>query len=166
MACLGCDEPAARAPTGPEDPDEEAPGATGEAVELRFPEPPEGADPLEARLYELSRSYARNMEPHGDAWAGELDRGQTADHQTVLEGSRCYKVLGVGGPDVDDLDLMIFDPNGVLVDQDDGTDEVPVLGLTTAVCPSQGGMFRVHVRMFRGRGAYRVQAARSEPSFF
>jgi hypothetical protein len=65
--------------------------------------------------------------------------------------------LGVSGDGVEDLDLLLFDPDGVQVQQDPAQDRFPVLGMQTELCPAAGaGAFRLQVVMYKGSGTFNV----------
>ncbi len=136
----GCDEPPER-PRMIDDP-------------LELPPP---ADALEAAIRERAPTEAMLMIPHEAVVRGELTEGGRADLTSVLRAGLCYKVLAQGGPGVRDLDLFVFDPNGVLLQRDRTQDEHPVIGVERAVCPQEPGLYRVEVRMTAGGGPYAVQ---------
>jgi hypothetical protein len=161
FALLGCEEGGGTAPAGGDQAGEEA----APPPELTFP-PADPSDPLAVAIHGMAEQYARNMEPHGVISRGTLRTGEVRDHQAVLEGGRCYKVLAAGGPEATDLDLVLIDPNGVPLQQDSGTDARPVLGLTESICPMNGGAYRVQVRMYAGSGEYAMQVARTGPNLF
>ena len=104
-----------------------------------------------------AEQFAEGMEPGTQLFRGTLATGDNQDYQAVLQAGRCFKIIGVGTESVSDLDLFLFDPNGVQVQQDTATDAYPVLGLTTPICPEQAGAYRVQVRMYAGSGEFGVQ---------
>jgi len=104
-----------------------------------------------------AQQLAPGMVPATPLFRGHLTQGQTQDFQAVLQPGKCFKIIGVGADGVSDLDLYLFDPNGVALQQDTETDAYPVLGLESAICPQTAGQFRVQVRMYQGNGDFAVQ---------
>jgi len=134
------------------------------------PKPPEKApvqdpvapgDVLGQEMQRRAGQFAEGMTPATPMFRGSLDNGGTQDYQAVLQGGRCFKILGVGSEGVSDLDLFLFDPNGVQVQQDTATDNYPVLGLTDPICPEQAGAYRVQVKMYAGSGEFAVRVYQS-----
>jgi len=101
--------------------------------------------------------FAQGTEPSTPIFRGTLNTGQHQDYQAVLQSDRCFKIIGVGGAGVTDLDLFLFDPQGTQMQEDTATDAYPVLGLNHAICPDLAGSYRVRVRMFEGGGEFGVQ---------
>jgi hypothetical protein len=119
--------------------------------------PPAPGDAIGAQMHTRAQQFAEGMEPGTQLFRGTLQTGENQDYQAVLQAGRCFKIIGVGAPTVTDLDLFLFDPNGVQVQQDTATDAYPVLGLSTPICPDQAGAYRVQVRMYAGSGEFGVQ---------
>jgi hypothetical protein len=120
----------------------------------------EEVDPNDAIAVEMqtrARQFAEGMTPATPLFRGTLATGATQDYQAVLQGARCFKVVGVGGQGVTDLDLFLFDPAGVQIQQDTATDSYPVLGLTHPICPETAGAYRVQVKVFAGSGDFGVR---------
>jgi len=130
-----------------------------------YPEPAPG-DALAATLYERAQRFARNLEPAGDIERGTVRRGAHSEHFFVAEPGRCYQVFGAGAAGIRDLDLLLFDPEMVLVQQDAAPDPMPMLGLTTPICARQGVRYRVRVRAFRGEGEYGLLVTRTALHLF
>ena len=118
-------------------------------------------DSLQQQLQQLAGRYAPGMLSAGPIRRGVLSAGEKRDYQMVLEAGRCFRVVGRGGEGVEDLDLFLFDPNGVQVRQDLGRDNAPVLGVAAPICPERSAAYRVQVRMVEGAGTYGVQLFRS-----
>lgn len=138
-------------------------GETAEPEEPDVPpleEPPPG-DALAQEMYQRATQFAEGMGPATPLFRGTLQNGATQDYQAVLQGSRCFKIIGVGAEGVSDLDLFLFDPDGVQVQQDTATDSYPVLGLAHPICPDRAGAYRVQVKMFEGSGDFGVQVFQS-----
>lgn len=141
----------------------DGPSGTGETAEPAVPplEAPPPGDALAKAMYERAQQFAEGMGPATPLFRGTLDTGATQDYQAVLQGTRCFKIIGVGGDGVRDLDLFLFDPDSVQVLQDTATDSYPVLGLTHPICPDTSGAYRVQVKMFEGSGDFAVQVFQS-----
>ena len=56
-----------------------------------------------------------------------------------------------------DLDLVLFDPNGIKLQEDTRTDNYPVLGYDSPLCPMTAGTYRVQVKAYTGSGEFGVQ---------
>ena len=157
LMAVACDTPeaASRPPSGPA-----APVGTGADLLPRPPDlaeypTPDPGDELASTLYEQAQRFARNLEPAGDIERGDVRRGAHSEHFFVAEPGRCYQVFGAGGSGIRDLDLLLFDAEMVLVQQDAAPDPTPMLGLTTPICARGGATrFRVRVRAFRAEGEY------------
>lgn len=125
-------------------------------------EPPQAvSDVILAGMHAQARRFAGGMVVATPMFRGSLVNGATQDFQAILQPAHCFKIVGVGGPTVKDLDLLLFDPNGVQVQQDTATDSYPVLGLHQPICPTSPGAYRVQVRMYKGAGDFGVQVFHS-----
>lgn len=108
------------------------------------------------------QQYAPDMIASSYLQHGYLYEGQEEQFSTVLEVGYCYRVIGVGGETMRDLDLFVVDENGNMIDQDTATDNFPVLGLgSNPICPRWTGNFYVTARAYSGFGDYGVQVFRS-----
>jgi hypothetical protein len=108
------------------------------------------------------REFASDMIPASPLHHGNLGEGQEERFETVLEAGACYRVIGVGGPTMSDLDLWIVDENGNPIAQDVGTDNFPVLGIgSDVICPRWTGPFFIRALAYRGWGEYGLQLFRS-----
>lgn len=121
---------------------------------------PDGASPQQV-LAIKAKHYARGLLAEGATILGDLPQGGHSDHLTVLRGTFCYRVLGVGGDGVEDLDLILYDPNGVQLQQDPAQDRFPVLGIGAEICPVVAGAYRIQVQMYKGSGAFAVAVYRT-----
>jgi len=138
--------------------DLELPSRDDPPAETNAPEP---ADELEVALRELGRERAPYMILSEASMRDELDEGGARDYSQVLYPGWCYKVLGLGGEGVEDLDIRIYDPNDVLLQRDTTRDERPYIGRMRPICPVVPGTYRVQVRVVAGSGPYVVQVYRS-----
>jgi hypothetical protein len=134
--------------------------AADEAIELDEPPLPEGT-PLDRVLAQKAKKYAAGLVPDGEPFQGQLKQGQRSDHLLVLRGGHCYRVLGVAGAEVEDLDLFLYDPDGVQLQQDAAQDRYPVLGMQADICPGRSGAHRLQVHAYQGGGPYAVRAFRT-----
>ncbi|MFW6052186.1 MAG: hypothetical protein ACODAU_13490 [Myxococcota bacterium] len=138
-------------------------GAAEAAEAEQEPDEPLSDDPLEAAIQKAARTASPHMEPDGDFRRGRLDRGKHTDLMFVLKDPFCYAVFAQGGPDVDDLDLFLFDPASVPVLQDSARDHHPRLGIQEPICPPAPDTYRLRVEMIRGHGEFAVRLYRSRP---
>lgn len=125
--------------------------------------PPETppADELEARLRERGREVAPYMILEEAAMRGELAEGGSMDFSRVLHPGWCYKVIGLGGEGVEDLDLRVYDHRAILRQRDTTQDPQPYIGQMRPICPSESGAYRIEVRAAAGAGPFAVQLYRS-----
>lgn len=141
-------------------PADEPPEATAEASEATVvpQEPgPEYDFPLGPELFRVAARLAPGMEADGEPLRGHLDEGQGDQHQAVLNGALCYKIVAIGGEGISDLDLTLFDQNNVPILRDRGTDRTPVLGLSQPICPLSASIHRIEVRSHAGAGDYALR---------
>jgi hypothetical protein len=118
---------------------------------------PPPADELEMAIRRRAPNEALLMVPHDAPVRGELAQGQRRDFTAVLRPGLCYKVLGEGGAGVGDLDLVAYDPHGVLLQRDATQHPHPALGIDRPICPAEPGLYRFEIRMVQGGGPYAVQ---------
>lgn len=108
------------------------------------------------------QQYAPEMVPDSALYHGYLQQGQEERFETVLQVGYCYRVIGVGGPTMNDLDLWIIDENGNPIAQDTATDNFPVLGAGSGtICPRWTGPFYIRALAYSGYGEYGVQLFRT-----
>lgn len=86
------------------------------------------------------------------ALQGEADQMVLRTHVLELTADKCHIFGAVGGPDVADLDLYLYDREGNEVAADEAQNANPVV----QVCPEQNETFRLDVAMRGGSGPYRV----------
>jgi hypothetical protein len=97
------------------------------------------------------------MNPVMPLTRGSLATGGSQNYSVQMQPGHCYKIIGVGAPGVQDLDLKLYGPDGAQVDQDIATDNYPVIGLQQPLCPTTAGAYRLEVLMFAGSGEFAVQ---------
>jgi len=104
------------------------------------------------------QQFAPDMMAASPLHHGFLQTGQEERFETTLEAGRCYRVIGVGGPTMSDLDLFIVDENGNAIAQDTATDSFPVLGQgSDSICPRWTGPFFIRALAYSGYGEYGLQ---------
>ncbi|MFO0628420.1 MAG: hypothetical protein U0325_22800 [Polyangiales bacterium] len=124
-----------------------------------------GGDFITSQMQMRQQQFAQGMMPVMPLTRGTLQTHSNQDYQVTITPGRCYKIIGVGGVGVTDLDLKLYDPNGTLVDQDIATDNYPVIGLNQQrpLCPQTGGSYRLRVEMYAGAGEFGVQVFGGAP---
>jgi hypothetical protein len=116
-----------------------------------------GGDFIASQLQMRQQQFAAGMNPVMPVARGTLATSGTQNYSVPLQAGHCYKIIGVGGVGVQDLDLKIFDPANTQVDQDIATDNFPVIGLQRPLCPAAAGQYRLEVVMYTGQGEFGVQ---------
>lgn len=107
-----------------------------------------------------ARQYANGMMAITELVRGVMSHGERRHVQAGVRAGHCYRIIGVGGQGVQDLDLYLRGPGGVLLDQDRAPDNFPVIGLDRQLCIPQamGDQFAdLEIRMARGQGEIGVQ---------
>jgi hypothetical protein len=105
-----------------------------------------------------ARQFAAGFYPITQLFRAQMGQGQRQYVTVTATPGRCYRIIGVGGQGVRDLDLRLRDTNGNVVDQDVATDNFPVLGLQRPLCLNWTGTFQIEVIMYSGGGEFGVQA--------
>jgi hypothetical protein len=148
LMCLGCGE-------------QPSSQAVQQIVAPELAEQPAAPETVSTSALSLDQLLERNAKKYAKDWTvaaptirGQLREGERSDHLLVLRAGFCYRVIGVGDGGVEDLDLLLFDGNGVQVHQDPAQDRFPVLGLQTEICPAAGAAVRLQVVMYKGSGAF------------
>ena len=131
-----------------------------EETEAPPPEEPP-ADELEASLRELGRERAPYMIREGDPMRGEGPARTARDFSQVVYTGYCYKLIGLGAEGIEDLDLRVYDHNGVLRQRDTTQDPRPYIGQMRPICPTESGTYRIEVRIVAGEGEFVAQLYRS-----
>lgn len=114
-------------------------------------------DVIAITMQRRAQMVAAGMTNATPIFRGTLSEGASQDFQAVLQPGKCFKIIGIGGANVRDLDLKLFDPNGVQLQQDVATDSFPALGVESQICPTAAGAYRVQVQMYQGSGDFGVQ---------
>lgn len=108
-----------------------------------------------------AKKYAAGFVADAPPVSGELSEGGRSDHLAVLKAGHCYRIVAAGGEGVEDLDLFLYEPDGVQSQQDPGEDRYPALGVQAEICPYQPGAYRIQVHMYRGQGPFALRVYRT-----
>jgi len=119
------------------------------AEQSKFSPPPSD---LGQRLSDAAAQLAPGLILDAAVFQDRLAHAAQRDFLAVLVTEHCYRVLGVGDSNVANLDLVLFDPNGVQIRRD--LDESPqaTLGVDAELCPVLPGAYRLNARMTAGEG--------------
>jgi hypothetical protein len=107
-----------------------------------------------------ARQFANGFIAVTDLVRGALRHGERRTVVAAVVGGHCYRIIGVGGAGVQDLDLYLRDLTGNVIDQDRAPDNFPVIGLDRQLCLPQGmgnQSAQLEIRMARGEGEIGVQ---------
>jgi hypothetical protein len=139
------------------------PGCGGEETAAEAPPVPPPAprpaplDALEEAMRAREETDAFALTPYETPFRATLAEGDRQTFTSVLRDGFCYKLLAQSGEGVTDLDLFLYDPNGVLIQTDAREGPHPVLGGLRPICPAEPGIHRAEVRMVGGHGAVLAQ---------
>jgi hypothetical protein len=123
---------------------------------------PDLADPLGQAIVELAKSEAPGWVKEGSLLRGSLEERGRQAFLLVLKYGHCYRLLGVSGvsgvsgDEARDLDLLLFDANGVETQRDVTRSTTPVLGASASICPAEPVAMRVEARMRAGHGPFAI----------
>jgi hypothetical protein len=117
---------------------------------------PDLEDPLGQAIVELARAEAPGWVKEGSLLRGSLEERGRQAFLLVLKYGHCYRLLGVSGDEARDLDLLLFDANGVETQRDVTQSTTPVLGASASICPAEPIAMRVEARMRAGRGPFAI----------
>lgn len=120
LACGGSKEsntpPPSFAPAVPVQSAQTAPTATAQPTATATAQPaqsgPVVSDPgvgqlITAQLVPLVSKDARGMKPSGDMIAGMLQEGQYLEQNATLQPGKCYTIVGLGLPGIQELDIVM-----------------------------------------------------------
>ncbi len=105
--------------------------------------------------------FGGSLVPVAPMRRGTLAQGASASHDVEFVANHCYRILAVGGIEVNDLDLVLFGPDGSDLDEDTEGSDYPSLGTVRPICPPSPGTYRVEVRMRSGQGEYGLSVLRT-----
>lgn len=99
---------------------------------------------------------ARGYEAYGEAARGQLAQGGERNINVTLDGGKCYAIVAIGESSVRNLDLIVRDSGGSIVDRDVSTDARPII----RVCAGESGTYQMKISMAEGAGNFAYQAYR------
>lgn len=113
--------------------------------------------PMGVALYRAKSRLAQlGYRDTGQLLGGDLAWQGREVRRIVLEGDRCYALLGVGDVTVNDIDLRVFSPGGqprLLV-----SDTTRRREAIAKLCTESDGTYLLEVRMYDGAGRYALMA--------
>jgi hypothetical protein len=124
---------------------------------------PELQDPLGQSVRDAAREHAAGFIKMEHLWRGELATRERRAFLAVLPYGHCYRFVAAGGTGVEDLDLALFDPNGVEVQRDVTQESSAVIGEQASLCPVEPGAYRIEARMRSGAGPFAIGLYRDLP---
>jgi hypothetical protein len=98
--------PTAPAPTAPP-PGAPAPVVTAQAGPTATPLDPAAAAAATQAINLVAPQSAPGAKPVGSAIAGQFQQGQSLEGQVQMQPNKCYTVIGVGLPPVQNLDIQL-----------------------------------------------------------
>jgi len=107
-----------------------------------------------------ARQFANGFIAVTDLVRGAMRHGERRTVVAAVVDGHCYRIIGVGGAGVGDLDLYLRDLTGNVIDQDRAPDNFPVIGLDRQLCLPAGmgnQSAQLEIRMARGEGEIGVQ---------
>lgn len=163
------DPSAIRDPSATRDEGNGAPRVASPSSPIAIEDPPLPSDPAwgactasftpggepDAALARLAYECAGKW---GFVQSGPLDRHeQTEDDETEerlfrTKPGRCYRVMAVASDEVEDLDVAILGPEGLLIAGDLSRDRFSVVPPRGVWCPQIEGPFRIAIAVVEGHG--------------
>lgn len=108
------------------------------------------AEMSDAQILALERQIADLVDMAEDEGAapyesmgGLLSSGDTGTMEVALEEGRDYILVGICDDNCSDIDFMVFDPDGEVIDGDVESDDLPVVSVYAEV----DGVFTIEVDM-------------------
>ncbi len=89
--------------------------------------------------------------------SARIAKGDKREHRWDAEAGDCYRIFAVGSPDIEDLDVEVFDPAGSQIAFDTSDDRWPVVKPDGPFCVWKDGQYRAVVQAQRGEGSYAVE---------
>ena len=125
------------------------------AFEQAAAQDPEFSDPLGRAIADAARVEARGWVKEGKFMRGTLEERGRQAFLVVLRYGHCYRFIGTA-QDANDMDLLLFDANGVETQRDVTQSATPILGASASICPTEPSAVRIEARMRAGRGAFAI----------
>ena len=121
----------------------------------------DGSSFVEHQIELRAAQFGASLVPAAPTARGSLVQGGAASHEFDVIANHCYRILAVGGVEVNDIDLALYGPDGSELDADTEGSDYPSLGTSRPICPPSPGRYRVEVRMRGGQGEYGVAILRT-----
>jgi hypothetical protein len=122
---------------------------------------PELGDALGQAIVELAQHAAPGWVKEGKLLRGSLEERGRQGFLVVLTYGHCYRFLGVTDHESSDLDLLLYDANGVEKQRDVTQEPTAALGVDASICPGEPSAMRIEARMRHGRGAFAIALLRN-----
>ncbi|HEX4351677.1 MAG TPA: hypothetical protein VHZ95_02160 [Polyangiales bacterium] len=119
------------------------------------------ADALGQMIVETAQREAAGWVKEGALFRGSLEERGRQDFLVVLKYGHCYRFIGVSGDENSDLDLLLFDGNGVEKQRDVTRGQTATLGSTASICPGDATAVRIEARMRHGHGPFAIALMRN-----
>ncbi|HEY2734513.1 MAG TPA: hypothetical protein VGI70_11045 [Polyangiales bacterium] len=119
------------------------------------------SDPLGQAIVELAQRESAGWVKEGSLFRGTLEERGRQDFLVVLKYGHCYRFVGASEDENGDLDLLLFDANGVEKQRDVTRGPDAVLGTSAAICPADASAVRLEARMRHGRGHFAIVLLRN-----
>ena len=81
--------------------------------------------------------------PTGPVYFGALNQGESIIVGVQLDAGKSYKIVGACDRECKDLDIVLYDASGTVVDKDVEEDDVPIVEYR----PSSTGKYRIEISM-------------------
>jgi hypothetical protein len=122
---------------------------------VRRPSADVGPKPPGATIDEGRAVLRRRLEARGYRFAstrrgGPLRPRQVTRRSLSLPGDRCFALAAVGGPETEDLDLVLRRPDGTVIARDVSRQPSAV----AKYCPPERGEYVAELRMYEGTGEW------------
>jgi hypothetical protein len=117
-------------------------------------------DPVSDQMRVRVRQFARGFIAVTGLLRVRLQEGQSRTYVVAVVGGHCYRVVGVGGPGVNDVDIAFRDLTGNLIDTDHSDDNLPLVGIDHQLCLPAGmgnQSVQLELRLAHGEGEVGAQ---------
>jgi hypothetical protein len=122
---------------------------------------PELGDALGQAIVDLAQRSAPGWVKEGKLLRGSLEERARQGFLVVLTYGHCYRFLAVTDNESNDLDLLLYDANGVERQRDVSQAPTAALGVDASLCPGEPSAMRVEARMRHGRGPFAIALLRN-----
>jgi len=118
-------------------------------------------DDVATNMSVRARQYAQGYGVASDLVRAAIREGMAGvTVPGTVQAGFCYRIIGVGGAGVRDLDLFLYDQTGREVDHDRSPDNYPVIGLARPLCIPPGMppiSAQLRIRAYSGSGNIGIQ---------